>query len=420
MSNIIKSKSDKRTYSYFRLSNLLKCVLVHDSEADKSAAAMNVNVGSLLDPVDFPGLAHFLEHMLFMGTKKYPEENDFSEFLNKNNEYSNAYTDLDSTNYYFEVNNQNFESALDRFSQFFTFPLFNASAFEREVQAVDSEHSKNIQSDLWRQMQLIRSESNPNSIFNRFATGNLETLNKPLLREALVDFHKNYYSSHLMTLAIVSNKSIDEMKKLVENLFSEIPKYNEMDKYLKYPNIEENHTNFLDTKKINKTIPYDKNECGYLYHILPVKDIDVIYLYWFFDYNFNIVYKKKPLDYISSVLGHEGPNSLTSCLVKDDLISDLSAGGYTQANTMTTFYFKIYLTKKGLKSIEEIIKRVYEAIRNLKNKPVDRRYFDEIKNISEIKFDYKGKEDPTDYCSDLANRLITKPAEDILIGDYIY
>ena len=109
---------------------------------------MNVNVGSLLDPNEFPGLAHFLEHMLFMGTKKFPEENDFSEFLNKNSGYSNAYTDLDSTNYYFEVNNENFHPALDRFSEFFKHPLFNESAVEREVQAVDSEHKKNIQSDM--------------------------------------------------------------------------------------------------------------------------------------------------------------------------------------------------------------------------------------------------------------------------------
>ena len=125
MFNITKSKSDKRVYLYNRLPNLMKYLIVQDPEADKSTAAVNVNVGSLLDPKDFPGLAHFLEHMLFMGTKKFPGENDFSEFLNKNAGYSNAYTDLDSTNYYFEVNNENFEPALDRFSEFYINPLFN-------------------------------------------------------------------------------------------------------------------------------------------------------------------------------------------------------------------------------------------------------------------------------------------------------
>ena len=125
------------------------------------------------------------------------------------------------------------------------------------------------------------------------------------------------------------------------------------------------------------------------------------------------------MDYISSVLGHEGPDSLTSSLVKDDLISSLSAGGYTQANNLTTFYFKICLTKKGLNDTDSVLKRVFESIRMLKEQPINKRYFDEIKNISSIRFDYKGKEDPTDYSSDLASRFISKPPEDVLSGDYL-
>lgn len=432
LKKIIKSKSDKRIYSYNRLPNKLKYLLVHDSSADKSSAAMNVNVGSLLDPKDFPGLAHFLEHMLFMGTKKFPQENDFSEFLNKNAGFSNAYTDLDSTNYFFEVNNENFSPALDRFSQFFTSPLFNESAVSREVQAVDSEHKKNIQSDMWRFVQLMRSEANEKSLFNRFATGNLETLNKPLVRDALLDFHRKYYSSHLMSLVLVSNRGIDELHENVEHFFSQVPQNKDMDKYLKYSeeNISDNdfedtkkgknfHFNFLDPTKISEIPAYDKSECGNLYHLIPVKDKDQIFIYYFFNENYNLSYKKKPMEYIASVLGHEGPNSLSSSLIKDDLITSLSAGGYTQANSLTTFYFNISLTKKGLKKSEEILERVFEAVNMLKKNPINKRYFEELNNISQIKFDYKGKEDPSEYSSDLASKFTTKPVEDILIGDYI-
>lgn len=46
-----------------------------------AAAALCVNVGSFSDPGDLPGLAHFLEHMVFMGSKKFPEENAFDEYL---------------------------------------------------------------------------------------------------------------------------------------------------------------------------------------------------------------------------------------------------------------------------------------------------------------------------------------------------
>lgn len=42
---------------------------------------MDVNIGSMADPDDVPGLAHFLEHLLFMGTAKYPKENDYNKVL---------------------------------------------------------------------------------------------------------------------------------------------------------------------------------------------------------------------------------------------------------------------------------------------------------------------------------------------------
>jgi nardilysin len=47
----------------------------------KAAAAVSVRVGSFSDPRDAQGLAHFLEHMLFMGSEKFPDENDYDDFL---------------------------------------------------------------------------------------------------------------------------------------------------------------------------------------------------------------------------------------------------------------------------------------------------------------------------------------------------
>lgn len=68
---IHKSTIDKRIFKSITLSNQLLCLLISDPETEKSAAALNVDVGSLEDPVDRMGLAHFCEHMLFMGTTKY-------------------------------------------------------------------------------------------------------------------------------------------------------------------------------------------------------------------------------------------------------------------------------------------------------------------------------------------------------------
>jgi len=79
MRQVIKSISDRRIYRPLTLPNQLECLLISDRDAQKSAAALSVGVGSFLDPQQAQGLAHYLEHMLFMGTQKYPAENEYSE-----------------------------------------------------------------------------------------------------------------------------------------------------------------------------------------------------------------------------------------------------------------------------------------------------------------------------------------------------
>ena len=127
LSSIIKSKSDKRIYKHLTLPNKLQCLLISDAEADRSAASLDVHVGSALDPKPLYGVAHFLEHMLFMGTTKYPSENEYSEYIKNNGGSTNAFTSMTSTNYQFDCSNEALEGALDRFAQFFLSPLLGES-----------------------------------------------------------------------------------------------------------------------------------------------------------------------------------------------------------------------------------------------------------------------------------------------------
>lgn len=72
--NITKSPEDDRQYRGMELANGMKVLLVSDPSTERSAASMSVGVGHMSDPDEVPGLAHFLEHMLFLGTEKYPNE----------------------------------------------------------------------------------------------------------------------------------------------------------------------------------------------------------------------------------------------------------------------------------------------------------------------------------------------------------
>ena len=107
--------------------------------------------------------------MLFLGTEKYPEEGEYAQFLSSNGGYDNAYTSFENTNYYFSVNSEKLEEALDRFSQFFIGPLFNEDAVKREISAVNSEYEKDKGIPGWHWLLLLRHVADSRSPFSRYS-----------------------------------------------------------------------------------------------------------------------------------------------------------------------------------------------------------------------------------------------------------
>lgn len=180
------------------------------------------------DPDNVPGLAHFCEHMLFLGTQKYPNENDYTIFLNENGGSSNAATYGDCTKYYFDVRPDQLEGALDRFANFFICPLFTESATDREINAVNSEHEKNLALDVWRIRQVNKSLANPKHPYSKFGTGNNKTLvDDPksqgiIVRDELIKFHKKWYSANIMSLAVFGKESLDDLEEMVVSKFAGI------------------------------------------------------------------------------------------------------------------------------------------------------------------------------------------------------
>lgn len=138
-------------------------------------------------------------------------------FLANHSGSSNAYTSALSTNYYFEVSHKFLYDALDRFSQFFIAPLFDPNGLDRELNAVDSEHKKNLQQDNYRSYQLGKYLSNPNHPYSKFTTGNLETLrDEPKargvdVRDRFMKFHERYYSGNLMKLTVLGRGKRNEL-----------------------------------------------------------------------------------------------------------------------------------------------------------------------------------------------------------------
>jgi protease-3 len=175
LNSIAISPNDERKYRTLKLKNNIEVILVSDPLTDKSAAALNVGVGLLQDPMEQQGLAHYLEHLLFLGTKKYPKTDEYDNFLKENGGMMNASTWLTYTNYMFQVNNDAYDETLDRFSDFFKSPMLYPEYTEKERNAVNAEWSMRKELDFFMQFKLSRDMMN-NHPANRFLIGNLETL----------------------------------------------------------------------------------------------------------------------------------------------------------------------------------------------------------------------------------------------------
>ena len=142
---------------------------------------------------------------------------------------------------------------------FFISPRFNEGSVEREINAVNSEYSKNKNNDTWKNYQLFKSELAKDSSFTKFSTGNKETLNHPDIRECLLKMYNKYYSSEIMNWIIYSKLPLNNLTKLTEELFTLVPKRDNF-QLPKYDNIK----------------PYNDNTLKYFYKITPVRDKDKI------------------------------------------------------------------------------------------------------------------------------------------------
>ncbi|KAL6075623.1 Protease 3 [Balamuthia mandrillaris] len=403
---IIRSEEDKRSYKSVVLTNELQVLLVSDPETDKAAAAMNVNVGSFSDPDGVAGLAHFLEHMLFLGTEKYPDEQSYSSYLAEHGGSSNAYTDLENTNYYFDVTPDYFQGALDRFAQFFIAPLFTEDAADREMHAVDSENTKNLQADVFRLFQLMKSTASPNHPFHKFATGNLYTLRDATkeasidLRAELLAFHKKYYSANHMKLVLLSKEPIDILEKWAVEMFSPIVNTNR-------------------EQQVFNGIPFEEEHLQILQKVVPVKPIRSISLTFPMPTQLPF-FRQKPCSYLSHLIGHEGPGSILALLKAKGWSNGLIAGPDRTTADFTLFKISIDVTPKGLEEWEQVVDVIFQYIKLLRTEGPKQHIFEESKKLAEIEFRFADKHHPIEYVCFLANCMQQYPTEWILAGPMLF
>ncbi|EZA60071.1 insulin-degrading enzyme isoform X2 [Ooceraea biroi] len=404
--DIIKSQNDDRSYRGLVLANKMKVLLISDPTTDKSAVALDINIGYMSDPDDLPGLVHFCEHMLFMGTEKYPKENDYNMYLSQNGGMSNASTHLDHTTYYFDITPEKLKGGLDRFAQFFLKPLFTETLTELELNAINSEHEKNLANDSWRLDQLDKSSASPDHPFSKFGTGNRETLDTiPKqaginVRDKLLEFHEKNYSANIMSLCVLGKDTLDELEDMVVNLFCDVR-----------------------NKEVETSMwpehPFKDEQFRIKWYIVPIKDVRNLDITFPLPY-MQQYYRASPAYYISHLLGHEGKGSLLSALKARGWCNSLAAGKRSGARGFSFFSVVVDLTEEGIEHVDDIITLTFQYIYMLKKEGPVERIYNEYKDIANMNFRFKEKSLPRNYVISMVLASQDFPMNEVLTAERIF
>lgn len=386
----VKAPNDESVYRRFVLDNGLRVLLLSDPKLNKSAGSLVVNVGQIDDPAVRPGLAHFLEHMLFLGTEKYPSESEYNNYLRSNGGFSNAYTASDHTNYQFEIPHGAFEGAIDRFAQFFITPLFTPEFTEREINAVNNEAQRYLENDGRRALRVRQELYEPDSGESQFSTGNRDTL-AGVTHDELLEFYGKHYSADRMALVLTGKDSLDTLEAWARKYFSDIPR-----------------RDIAPVVRVQKFLL--PKPAVRLAKVEPVKEVRELSM------EFPIGptrpdFAAKPGELVGALLGYEGRGSLLTWLKNEGLASGLSAGAYERTGEYGSFFVTVSLTPKGLEEHQRVMQAMFSAVALLRESPYPAQFFKERAKLAGLDETFRDKGEGAALAVDLANRALFFPLE---------
>eukprot|EP00760_Papus_ankaliazontas_P033369 PhM_4_TR6309/c0_g1_i1/m.105132/K01408/IDE, ide; insulysin len=400
---MLRSKRDVLNYRLTTLSNGLKVILVQDTESEKASACLRVGVGHLSDPVGVPGMAHFCEHMLFLGTRRFPTESEYKRFVSTHGGSTNAATGTDYTRYHFDVAHDSLEGGLERFSKFFVCPLFTSSAVGREVRAIENEHKRNVPSDGRRWWYVLKRTSNPLNDFHKFGTGNLSTLDRPTIRDEMMSWYRTHYSADRMTLCLVGKEQVEVLSKMANDFFGDISKKSD---------------STLVPHHLYPPSLLTQCQLGTVVHYRPVNVSNYIMFMFPLPIHEDADYECKTISVLENLLGHEGPGSMYHHLkYGKGFIRNVACATIDAAGT-SVLQLSFELTGAGAEHHSYVTSVFQTYVRFLQHSLEAQpewfhRFYEELKTMQRHIFDWKDPKSAIDNATSLVDRLHTYPSEDV-------
>jgi len=399
---VIQSPNDKREYKVIHLENGLEVLLISDPDLKNSAASLSVSVGSQDNPDSQLGLAHYLEHMLFLGSERYPTINEYSKFMSQNGGYTNAYTAQDRTVYGFEVNDKAFDEGLDRLGDVMRAPLLDEKHADKERHTVNAENETYIDNDMRKLYALQRYTLNPAYPTARFSTGDLTTLvdkKGSKLQTELERFFAAHYSANVMKVALTSPRTIKELEVAANQYLLQIPNRKVEKQAIIEPmvtpkqlaiKVEMKPTANIKMLQVNFLVPSVKAE----------------YMY-------------KPGDYINRLIGSDHKGGLSDTLIKAGLVDSVMSGfsaAYSDLYSQFSVQFK--LTTKGLKNEDEVLATLYAYIALVEKEGINETQYNALKTSLDTRFTYLRKQAGFNYVMGLSAAMQQYQTKDVIYQPY--
>ncbi len=487
--NAAKSKNDLKEYRLLTLPSGLEVLLVsteellkstgQTEESGKAAASMCVNSGSFCDPSDAEGLAHFLEHMVFMGSAKYPSENQYDSYISSHGGSCNAFTEGEYTVYQFDVFDEHLKTSLDMFASCFISPLFKKNAVDRELKAIQSEFDLACTNDDARVLQLLSSLSEEGHILRKFSWGNMNSL-ETIPKERGVDmnvmlrsFHRAHYQPSNSKLVLVAPRSLDKLESLVNACFDgwssssgeqndaiawllanedddkagkpgkkgsqkkgkksmsdnkvkgKQQKKQKTDKESTFTVDMPSLTDILAEQTFRFKTPLNKKESGMLTRMVPIKATHRLVMVWQMPPT-QKKYRTKNEQYLCHLLGHECRGSLISHLKDLGLATFIEAGcdgSNLECNSLfTLLQVTVVLTAKGLANWVQVVTAVVQYLTLMKREGPQEWIFRELQRIAQLEYDFldeSGEEELAERLAQEMSPLLARSREDLLPGSFL-
>ena len=440
-----RSCEDSRRYRSVVLQNGLRVLLVSDAKAEQRAAAAVCvkDAGARTAPVGLVGLAHYLEHMLFLGSEKYPAESHYKTLISMHNGRCNASTSPEQTVFHFEVDAKGFEPVLDVMAQFFHGrPLLDPSAAERELQAVTAEDARNRINDARRALMVLQ-HSVPGdktlgaTTYGKFGTGNAETLGPKAcaaagveIRAALLAFRARFYHTDKFSLCLIANSPLDALESLAIATFgvggsgaSGGTPVAEADWRAAEAliNATADAAAATDLAHPWADVQNDPSRFPFALHIAPVREKRDVTVIWPMPLSASMHddARRPAIRLLSHLIGHEGEGSLFAALQAEGLATHVGASQRISADRFCALQVAVGLTPEGEAALSHVLTRVYEYVGTLAAAGVGAEaaaQWEELAAISLTKFVYAERGDAYSDSKTWASRMHQYGAECVLSG----